>query len=69
MCVFQERRQANFFATRTKLLRVWEELEVEPEGTFGEMVAVGDTKTFVFSADNMEALNDFYQKVRYADWL
>ena len=52
-----------FFKIREKVLRIWEDLEVEPEGELELSVAKGDIKTFVLSVDNMKLLEEFHLKV------
>ena len=59
----QDQRQGVFFKIREKVLRIWEELEVEPEGELELSVAKGDIKTFVLSVDNMKLLEEFHLKV------
>ena len=68
MHINQDERQVVFFKTRAKILEIWEELEVEPEEEFEIVVAKGDLKNFVLSADNMRTLEEFYQKVGCGDW-
>ena len=52
-----------FFKIREKVLQIWEELEVEPEGKLELTIAKGDIKTFVLSEDNMKLLEEFQLKV------
>ena len=59
----QGQRQAMFFQIREKVVKIWEELEVEPQGGFEQLVASGDVKNFVLSQANMKLLEEFYQKV------
>ena len=59
----QGQRQAVFFQIREKVVKIWEELEMEPQGGFEQLVASGDVKNFVFSQANMKLLEEFYQKV------
>ena len=59
----QGQRQAVFFQIREKVVKIWEELEVEPQGGFEQLVASGDVKNFVLSQANMKLLEEFYQKV------
>ena len=60
----QDQRQAMFFQIREKVLKIWAELEVEPQGGFEQLVSSGDVKNFVFSQANMKLLEEFYQKVQ-----
>ena len=60
----QDQRQAVFFQIREKVLKIWAELEVEPQGGFEQLVSSGDVKNFVFSQANMKLLEEFYQKVQ-----
>ena len=59
----QGQRQAVFFQIREKVVKIWEELEVEPQGGFEQLVVSGDVKNFVLSQANMKLLEEFYQKV------
>lgn len=43
--------------------RVWEEMELEPNGDLEAAIARGDTKDFVLSEANMLTLQDLRQKV------
>lgn len=55
-----------FFKTREEVLRLWEELEVEPRGKLELTVAKGDLKAFILSEDNMAILKQLHQKVSLA---
>lgn len=63
LSLLQGQRQAVFFQIREKVVKIWEELEVEPQGGFEQLVASGDVKNFVLSQANMKLLEEFYQKV------
>ena len=61
--LIQDERQTMFFQTREKVMKIWQELEIEPQGGFEQLVASGDVRNFTFSLANMQMLKEFYQKV------
>jgi len=58
----KDQRQTMFFQTREKVMKIWQELEIEPQGGFEQLVASGDVRNFTFSLANMQMLKEFYQK-------
>lgn len=59
----QSERQEEFCRTRSKLMQLWEELEIEPHQEFEQLVAKGDVNKFGLTVENMSRLNKFYAEV------
>ena len=59
----QNERQAEFLGVREKVMRLWEELEMEPHSEFEQQVATGDIRNFVLSQENLTRLQKFYTEV------
>lgn len=59
----QNDRQAEFLNLREKVMKLWEELEMEPVKEFEQQVASGDIRVFVLSQQNLTQLNKFYAEV------
>ena len=43
--------------------KIWAELECEPSGELAKVHSNSDIKTYIFSAENMEKLENCYKQV------
>lgn len=65
LCHFQEQRQKQFVNSKRQIILLMEELDHTPDTSFEQDVVCEDEEAFCLSEDNIAALQNLLQQVRW----